>query len=95
MGVDLWGHGGASLYWHGWRSCSEVAQRFGWRPAGTAPATWDDGGPIPLTRRDRQEHGTYFSNDYRSVTDSDAWALADALVGRPAGSFELIGTSDR
>lgn len=56
-----------------------VARNFGWEPAGTAPATWDEGGPIPLESRDREEHRTYFSNDFRSVTASDARALAGAL----------------
>jgi hypothetical protein len=79
MGVDLFGHGGASLNWHAWRWCLEVAEAFGWQPAGTAPPAWNEGGPIPPASRDREWSGTYFSNDFASVTDSDARALASAL----------------
>jgi hypothetical protein len=54
MGVDLMGHGGESFNWHGWKYCLAVAEAFGWEPAGTDPATWNEGGPIPEHRRDHE-----------------------------------------
>ena len=30
MGMDLFGHGGASFSSHAWRSCLNVAEKFGW-----------------------------------------------------------------
>jgi hypothetical protein len=85
MGVDLFGHGGASFNWHGWRYLLDVAMAFGWEPAGTAPPpaysfadgkiidpAWDDASQGPWD-------GGYFTNDFQSVTDADADALAGAL----------------
>jgi hypothetical protein len=76
MGVDLYGHGGASFTWAGWEDCLAVAQAFGWKPAGTAapdPRKWDD---VPVITG---WNGTYFTNDYQEVTDADARALSLAL----------------
>lgn len=50
-----------------WRSVLQIAQRYGWKPAGTVDQDepeWDS---------------TYFSNDGQTVTTEDATALADAL----------------
>jgi hypothetical protein len=30
MGIDLFGAGGLSFSWHGWRSLLKVAREFGW-----------------------------------------------------------------
>jgi len=76
MGMDLTGAGGyAAWNWQGWRGILELANRYGWVPAGTEPPSWDEGGPWdgrPWSR-------TYFSNDGQRVTAEDAHALADAL----------------
>jgi hypothetical protein len=67
MGVDL--TGGPSMNWWAWRSCLDVAQAFGWQPAGTiAPPDYT-----------AEWSGNYYSNDFQEVTDSDAYALASAL----------------
>jgi hypothetical protein len=79
MGVDLFDHGGASFNWHGWRHCLEIAEKFGWVPAGTEAPSWNEGGEILPADRDLEWSGSYCSNDYQSVTDADAKAIARAL----------------
>lgn len=55
----------------GWHLLQHLAERFGWRPAGTlAPDDWDDG---------RIWHGEYTGNSGQRVTAADAAALATAL----------------
>ena len=76
MGVDLFGYGGASFNWHGWRHCLEIAEKFGWVPAGTEAPTYNEYGAIPA---DLEWSGSYCSNDHQSVTDADAKAIARAL----------------
>ena len=52
---------------------------FGWLTAGTEAPSWNEGGDIPPADRDPEWDGSYFSNDFQSVTDADAKAMASAL----------------
>ena len=84
MGVDLRG-GGRDLHlgWPAWSYCLDVAEAFGWQPEGTRPAAWvnSDGSPCEeMNSRYADWNGSYMSNEYRTVTDSDAHALAAALA---------------
>jgi hypothetical protein len=79
MGVDLFGHGGAMFNWHAWRSCLNIAEKFGWVPAGTEAPSWNEGGDIPPADRDPEWDGSYFCNEFQSVTDTDAKAMARSL----------------
>lgn len=72
MGFDL--TGGESFNWHSWRGCLDVAKAFGWKPAGTAPPPPEHRPPNAGGRG-----GGYFSNDFQSVTESDAKDLSRAL----------------
>lgn len=69
MGYDLSGAGGAlSLNNDNFETLLGVADRFGWRPAGTSQYY-----EVP------KWCGTYGSNDGQRVTDADALELAKAL----------------
>lgn len=70
MGVSLSGIGEASFNWNTWHSALNVALKFGWTPVGTS---------APLNFG-REWCGSYTSNDFQTVTDSDARALASALL---------------
>lgn len=73
MGVDLCSnHGNESLNWTGWRELLDLARDHGWQPQGTAPPDdWDNA---------KHWDGGYYSNYWQRVTDSDAHALAEALL---------------
>ena len=64
----------------GWDHLMEAALAFEWKPAGTSPPEFDEGGPVPCddTCEARWEGG-YFGNDYQRVTEEDARELAAAL----------------
>ena len=57
MGVDLMCLGGeVSFNWTAWQTLYDLGLAFGWRPAGTLPATISDGGrfdtrPTTIRRR--------------------------------------------
>ena len=79
MGMDLIGRGGSmSLHWDDWRSLLKLAEQYGWQPEGT------DQGRLSQEGKDQASghswSGTYFSNDYQIVADSDARALGQALL---------------
>jgi hypothetical protein len=69
MGMDLLGnHGDERFSARGWHWCLERAIEFGWTPEGTVvdfPGEWGGG---------------YLTNDYQTVTDSDARSLGEALL---------------
>src|ERR1035437_4428929 len=69
MGIDLVGHGGASLNAVAWGYCLDIAVAFGWQPAGTVAPPDNHG----------EWCGTYCTNDLQEVTDDDARALGAAL----------------
>jgi hypothetical protein len=69
MGYDFYGHGYECLNESGWSSCFDLAIKYGWQPAGTAPPDDCD-----------VWNGGYFSNDFQKVEDSDARALGEALL---------------
>lgn len=76
MGMSLIGHG-VSFSRSAWISCLWIARSFGWEPEGTTQENdlcnkWD---------------GTYFTNDYQSVSDKDAKNLSIAL-NRAIYAFE-------
>jgi hypothetical protein len=90
MGMDLSGKGGNLHYSHvNWRALLELADKYGWKPAGTEPpdsvfyhedCTVDE----EMTEGYRQMYedwdGSYFGNFcFQWVTDEDAANIADAL----------------
>jgi hypothetical protein len=86
MGMDL--RRGDEVYSVGavfWHECLELAEAFGWKPAGTLFGLADLEHLPPHTaaaeyeRRRREWTGIYTSNDWQRVTDEDAYALAFAL----------------
>lgn len=66
-----------------WGECLELANAFGWRPAGTLYPIAD-----PCRLDEREWGGWYTSNDWQRVTDVDAWALA-------AGLYRAISAIER
>jgi hypothetical protein len=73
MGMDLYGKGGDLWFsTHAWRYALELAHEHGWEPAGTEP-------PEQYRQAAEDWDGSYFWNSYQSVTDEDAWSIADAL----------------
>lgn len=76
MGIDI--SGGLSLSWTAWAYCLDVAQAFGWQPEGTLPPPdpEDHNGP---PANDETWDGSYYTNDFQTISDSDAHALAAAL----------------
>jgi hypothetical protein len=82
MGVDLMClGGGVSFNWTAWQTLYDLGLAFGWRPAGTLPATISDEGRFNYPADDNQEtpRGGYFSNDFQWVTETDAAAWCAAL----------------
>lgn len=85
MGMDLLGLGGIG---HGeisfnngfWYTLLEIAEIFGWQPAGTVKPSDYDG----------RWNGSYFTNDFQEVTDADARALSDALQRAVAANTALV-----
>ena len=79
MGMDLQGPGG-SFSWNifQWGKLLDLAERYGWTPAGTlAPdpdPVFDDPGSPPAPW-----DGGYFWNDFQRVADADAANLAAAI----------------
>lgn len=82
MGYDL--HNRQGDYFRanisGWDHLTEAALAFEWKPAGTLPPQFDEGGRVTCydTFEARWEGG-YFSNDHQRVTEEDARELAAAL----------------
>jgi hypothetical protein len=78
MGMDLLGkHGDERFNAGGWRWCLERAKEFGWTPEGTvAPKDFP-----------REWGGHYLTNDYQTVTDSDARSLGEALLRAAAALY--------
>lgn len=68
MGYDLIGGRGARFHWEDWPKLLRIAEEFGWQPEGTKH-------PGHLT----EWNGSYLSNDYQEVTQTDAIAMAAAL----------------
>ncbi len=88
MAVDLRGVGGDECFsWSTWERCLNVARAYGWKPEGTRPPRFTNAkGQIvdihsgePIGEPDPDERWGYYSNDYQTVTDQDAAALAQAL----------------
>ena len=73
--------GAVAAGWPAWSYCLDVAGAFGWQPEGTRPAAWvnSDGSPCENSRY-ADWNGSYMSNEYQTVTDSDPHALAAALA---------------
>jgi hypothetical protein len=59
-----------------WPWVLAIAFAFGWRPAGTAAPTFNEGGE---SDPDPHWDGGYFYNDYQEVIEPDARALGEAL----------------
>ena len=92
MGFDLC-RGDESFSWNivAWPKLLGLAQRYGWKPAGTRspkyywlaqdPGDWEP--PFDHNPADDYDpadwKGGYFSNDAQQVTAADALALAEAL----------------
>jgi hypothetical protein len=82
MGYDLYNkrgdYFGANIA--AWDHLTEAALAFDWKPAGTLPPQFDEGGPVTCydTFEARWEGG-YFSNEFQRVSDEDARNLAVAL----------------
>lgn len=70
MGFDLCGRGGLHAEnWSAWVSLLDLARRYGWKPAGTV-----------MNQDVVGWNGSYLSNNYQEVTDTDAKALGEALM---------------
>jgi hypothetical protein len=67
-GMYFIGHGNARFEWDTWHNCLELAKTFGWLPGGAFPP-FDHG----------RDLDTFFSEDFREVSDADARALGAAL----------------
>jgi hypothetical protein len=74
MGMDLSGAGG-EFFWNffSWPRLLQIAEEYGWEPAGTLPPEYME---MP---EEGQWSGDYTSNDQQTVTAEDAWQLAEAL----------------
>jgi hypothetical protein len=78
MGIDLIGHGGFMINWHGWKHCLDLAREFGWQPAGPV---WPEGHFEGAVHQNAEEaYQSYLSNDSQEVTDADAKRLGEALA---------------
>jgi hypothetical protein len=80
MGYDLSGKGGDWCHFNvpTWPWVLALAFVFGWRPAGTAAPTFNEGGECDP---DPDWDGGYFSNDHQAVLEPDARAMGEALHG--------------
>src|ERR1700687_3816583 len=58
-----------------WRDVLALAHAYGWQPAGTVPPEL----PEDFEPKTDWDPRNYFTNDYQTVTDGDARAIADAL----------------
>lgn len=80
MGMDLMGNGRFSVNNRGWETLLDLAERFGWRPAGTIEMDYEEGQwSHPDESTVSGPRMGYFSNDSQLVTDTDAAALSAAL----------------
>jgi hypothetical protein len=84
MVMDLCGRGGYFRFSNtSWCKVLELADRYGWKPAGTEPGRWVDPSTGKLDKQlspDPEEwDGSYFGNSFQWVTDEDAARIADAL----------------
>jgi hypothetical protein len=71
MSYDFFSHHGSQHLNNGaWSSCFDLAIEFGWHPSCTAPPDDCEGNWC----------GSYFSNNFQKVEDSDARALGEALL---------------
>jgi len=83
MGFDLTSETGAEfrLGGVGWTFYLNLAERYGWSPAGTLP---------PDSSRPEEWPGNYDSNEGQRVTGADAAALATALQAALADPNRLV-----
>jgi hypothetical protein len=89
MGMDLTGAGGEiSFNIFAWAKVLDLAQQYGWEPAGTEAPDFevkDEDGNVDhelseqLSCRAEDWDGNYSTNDFQSVTEHDAANIADAL----------------
>ena len=92
MGIDLVrGNEIFSVSSFFWGSSLDLAEAFGWTPAGTQYPVADlclidtDVQFAEEERRAREWPGSYIGSDWQRVTDADAAALADAITKAVAG----------
>ena len=78
MGMDLRGAGRTKRFSiTSWCKVLQLAQEYGWQPAGTqAPTFMLADGTIETAEN---WSGTYFDNSYQRVSDEDAANIAEAL----------------
>lgn len=80
MGVDLKGSGRFSANWGGWYALLNLANEFGWSPAGCLEMDYTNlAWSHPDESSYKGERLGYNSNDGQLVTDSDAANIALAL----------------
>ena len=78
MGMDLRGAGGTERFSvTSWCKVLQLAQEYGWQPAGTQAPTFALVEGTTETVEDWD--GTYLSNSFQRVTDEDAANIAEAL----------------
>jgi hypothetical protein len=61
-----------------WGHLIDVAQRYGWEPAGTHPPDVEVMA-LQVQKAVRWDKSNYYTNDHQEVTAEDAANLADAL----------------